>query len=117
MKLNSRIHGAIDYGVVLFLLLSPTLFKLPETTAMVTYALGVIHLLLTITTNFEMGLLKIIPFSIHGMIELVVSISLIGLAFYLGSIEGDLARNFYLAFGAAVFLTWVLTDYKNTVLK
>lgn len=114
MKLNSKIHAAIDYGVVLFLLISPTLFGLPSTTALFTYLLAAVHFVLTITTKYEFGLVKIIPFNIHGIIELVVSIALVGAAFYLGNLEGDLARNFYLIFALAVFLTWLLTDYKSS---
>ncbi len=71
-----------------------------------------IHLTLTILTNFEFGVIKVIPFKVHGLFELLVSIILIAFAFYLGSIEGELARNFYIGFGAAVFLTWVLKDYR-----
>jgi len=37
---------------------------------------------------------------------------LIGVAFYLGNLEGELSRNFYLSFGIAVFITWLITDYK-----
>lgn len=115
--LNSKIHGIIDYLVVLFLWASPTLFGLPETTALFTYILGGIHLVLTIATDFEMGVLKFIPLPIHGWIELIVSVALIGIAFYLGGMEGDLARNFYLGFGIAVFLTWLLTDYKSAPVR
>ena len=115
MKLNSRIHGAIDYGVVLFLLLAPTLFVLPNITSNFTLALAAIHLILTITTKFELGIFKIIPFKIHGLIELIVSLTLIPIAFYLGNLEGDLSRNFYLAFAVAVFVTWLMTDYKKAV--
>lgn len=114
MKLNSKIHGVIDYLVVVFLLLSPTLFGLKDITATFTYALATIHFLLTITTKFELGLVKIIPFKIHGMIELIVSIALIGIAFYLGNLEGELSRNFYITFGIAVFITWLITDYKTS---
>jgi hypothetical protein len=113
MKLNSRIHGVIDYIVVVFLLLSPTLFALPEITSVVTYALALIHLILTITTKFEFGIFNIIPFRVHGIIELIVSLALTGVAFYLGNVEGEVSRNFYLAFAIAVFLTWLLTDYKG----
>lgn len=113
MKLTSKIHGAIDYLVVLFLALSPTLFGLEDVTATFTYALAAIHFLLTIATKFEFGLLKVIPFRIHGVIELIVSIILVGVAFYLGNLEGDLSRNFYLSFAGAVFITWLLTDYKS----
>lgn len=117
MKLSSKAHGVIDYLVVLFLFASPTLFDLPEITTIITYALGAIHLLLTITTNFELGLIKIIPFKIHGIIELIVSISLFGGAFYLGTIEGELARAFYMGFGVAVFFTWLISDYKGNKIQ
>ncbi len=117
MKFSSKIHGAIDYLVVIFLLLSPSLFGLKDITATFTYVLAAIHLLLTITKNFEFGLIKIIPFNIHGLIELIVSIVLIGVAFYLGNIEGELSRNFYLLFAIAVFITWLVTDYKTPSVK
>ena len=113
MKLNSKIHGIIDYAVVLFLWLSPTLFSLPSLAANFTYLLGGIHLILTVLTNFEMGIIKVIPFKIHGLIELIVSIALVGVAFYLGRVEGNLPQYFYLGFAAAVFVTWAVTDYKG----
>lgn len=111
--INSRIHGIIDYLVVVFLVLSPTLFGLPELAASFAYILSGVHLLLTILTSFELGIIKLIDFKLHGVIELIVSFALIGLAFYLGVEEGILARNFYLGFAVAVFLTWILTDYKS----
>ncbi len=115
MKLNSKFHGIVDYAVVLFLLLSPTLFSLPSLAANFTYLLGGIHLTLTILTNFELGIIKVIPFKIHGLIELIVSIALVGVAFYLGKVEGSVPQYFYLVFAAAVFATWAVTDYKGKV--
>lgn len=106
-------HGAVDYGVVMFLLISPKFFSLPYVTSCFTYALGAIHLLLTVSTKFELGIFKLIPFKVHGMIEIAVSILLIGVAYFLGNLEGELARYFYISFSIAVFLTWLLTDYKN----
>ena len=111
--INSKIHGIIDYLVVIFLWVSPTLFELPETTALFTYVLGAIHLTLTVLTNFKFGLFKVIPLKIHGLIELIVSIALVAVAFYLGNQEGDISRNFYLGFAVAVFLTWLLSDYSK----
>ncbi len=58
-----------------------------------------------------------ISLPIHGWIQLIASIALVAVVFFLGSQEGALARNFYLGFAAAVFLTWLITDYlgKNLV--
>ena len=111
--LNSKLHGILDYVVVIFLLISPSLFGLPEFTACCTYILAGIHFTLTILTDFEVGLIKIIPLKIHGIIELIVSLALVGFAFYLGNREGDLACYFYLGFGVAVFLTWLISDYNE----
>lgn len=113
MKLNSRIHGIIDYLVVLFLWLSPTLFGLPAITSVFVYGLGAVHLALTICTNFEYGLVRFIQLKIHGGIELAVAIILVPVAFYLGNLEGEFARNFVLAFAVAVFVVWLLSDYHN----
>lgn len=107
-------HGAMDYAVVAFLFLSPTYFHLPETTATFTYVLGAIHLLLTILTNFRLGLFKLIPFRVHGLIELVVSLGLFGVAYWLGDIEGKLPQYFYSSFAIMLLLVWFLTDYKDT---
>lgn len=113
MKINSKIHGVIDYLVVIFLWLSPSLFNLPEITSTLTYIIGGIHLTLTVLTKYELGIFKVIPYKIHGWIELIVAIVLVGVAFFLGSEEGDLARNFYIGFALAVFLTWLVTDYRT----
>lgn len=113
MKINSKIHGVIDYLVVIFLWLSPSIFNLPEVTAIFTYVIGGIHLTLTVLTKYELGIFKVIPYKIHGWIELIVSIVLFGVAFFLGSEEGDLSRNFYIGFALAVFLTWLITDYRT----
>ncbi len=111
--LNATSHGVVDYAVVLFLLLSPMLFGLMGMAATFTYALGIVHLVLTITTRFPLGLIRIVPFKIHGIVELVVAVALVGVAFWFGSAGDALARTFYLCFAAAVFLTWLVTDYRS----
>jgi hypothetical protein len=109
--LNANSHGIIDYAVVLFLWLSPSIFELSNYVSMLTYGLGCVHLALTAFTNFKYGLVKLIPFRSHGWIELVVSIVLIGSPWILGFSEVSVDRIFYVGFGAAVFVTWLFTDY------
>ncbi len=115
--INSKLHGIIDYLVVIFLLVAPSIFHLENTTALYTYILAGIHFTLTICTNFEYGLVRFIPFKTHGYVELAVSIALVGLAFYLGGLDGDSSRNFYIGFAIAVFVVWALTDYKSSHTK
>jgi len=110
--ISPKIHGIIDYLVVVFLLASPTLFGFTGLLSCFTYALGGVHLALTLLTDFSGGLFKIIPLPIHGLIELVVGIALIVIAYTLFK---DIAAGklFYTVFGAAVLLVFVVTDYKG----
>ena len=112
--INSHAHGSMDYAIAAFLFLSPSYFNLPETTSVFTYVLAGLHLVLTVLTNYRLGLFKIIPFRVHGLIELVVAISLFGIAYYLGDVDGKLSQYFFASFGLALMLIWVLTDYKGT---
>ncbi|RZM23920.1 MAG: hypothetical protein EOO88_24580 [Pedobacter sp.] len=115
--ISSRMHGIIDYLVVIFLWISPSAFGLTGNAAIFTYVLGAVHLLLTIMTDFSLGMIRLIPFRIHGLIELIVSLALVMTAYYFGDIGDMLARNFYYGFAGAVFLTWLLTDYKKNRLR
>jgi hypothetical protein len=55
-----------------------------------------------------------VPLKIHGWIELIVSIAMVGVAFYLGNLDGSLSKTFYLLFAAAVFVTWLISDYSSS---
>jgi hypothetical protein len=112
MKIISpSLHAILDYAVVLFLWISPSLFDFSDYISTFTYVLGGIHLLLTVTTAFKGGLIKLIPLRIHGLIELLVSVALVVLPRML-AFTNDTDKAFYTGFGIAVFLTWLLTDYR-----
>ena len=113
MKIISpKLHAIIDYIVVVVLLASPTFFGFTGLLAQFTYALGIIHLLLTLLTNFSGGIIKLIPLPLHGLIEFVVGVVLIILAFTLFK-DDQKGEVFYTAFGTAVLLVWLLTNYKQ----
>jgi hypothetical protein len=117
MKIISpTVHGVIDYLVVIFLFASPMYFGMTGIVSTFTYALSGVHLLLTVLTNFKLGFTRVIPFKLHGTIELIVGIALIALAFTLFKSDA-LGKMYYAIFGAAVLLVYVLTDYKAAASK
>ncbi len=111
--ISSKVHGILDYATVIFLLLSPTMFDMQGNLAIFTYALGCIHFLLTILTAFEVGLIKVIPFRLHGLIEIVVAIALVGVAFWFRSQDSGLGYHFYLAMAVVILLVFTLTDFSS----
>jgi hypothetical protein len=108
--ISPKIHGIIDYLVVVLLLATPSFFGFSGTIAIFTYALGIVHLLLSLLTDYPLGAFKVIPVSIHATIELLVGVVLIVLAYTLFKDNAD-GKLFYVIFGTVILLTWLVTDY------
>lgn len=112
--LNPRVHGYIDYLAVLYFLAAPSLFGFTGLPATIFYVLAAAHLILTLLTAYPLGVVKVIPFPLHGGIELLAGIALVALPWLLGFANSDvLARNIYVASGVVLFIAWLVTDYKT----
>ena len=79
------------------------------------YTLAIVHLLLTVTTDFPAGALKIIPLRIHGLIELIVSIGLLAVAISFRILGYSVSFYFYLVFSVILFIVWILSEYRMPV--
>lgn len=106
-------HGYLDYVTVLLFLAAPALLGLTGMPATLAYALAIIHLVMTLLTDFPLGLFKLIPFTIHGWVERVVGPLLVVAPFLLGFSANSTARNFYMAIGIVIILVGLLTDYQG----
>jgi hypothetical protein len=113
MKLfNARVHRILDFVTVVILVLTPIVAGLGGLIALVLFLLAAVHLILTLATRFPGGG-GVVSFWIHGVIELVVSIALVGAPFFFGFGPGSPARRAYVFLGALIFLVWLLTDYRE----
>ena len=111
--ISARIHGMLDFVVVLLFLLGPLVMGLGGSPAAISYTLAVVHLLMTLMTRFPAGRWKTIPFFVHGIVELIVGIALLILPSFEGYSPGSPARQFYLAMGAVILVVWALTAYRG----
>lgn len=103
-------HGYLDYFTVAVFLLAPTLLGLPSDAGLLSYALAVIHLAMTLFTDFPLGAAKIIPFKIHGWVERIVGPALLLVPFLFGFTGA--AFIFYLLMGVVIIIVGLLTDYE-----
>ncbi|MGH8590979.1 MAG: hypothetical protein ACREXX_17125 [Gammaproteobacteria bacterium] len=114
MKIISpHVHGYLDYVTVVVFLLAPTLIGLTGFPAQLAYALAGIHLVMTLVTDFPLGVVKLIPFTIHGWIERMVGPLLVLVSFIPGFANTP-AQVFYLVIGVVIILVGLLTDYQGT---
>ena len=106
-------HGVIDYLTVILIALGPRIAGFNGKQATMCYGLAVVHLLLTIITRFPLGILKTLPFWLHGSIEIVVAVLLVILPWLANFSAGVHSRNFFVAIGVLVALIWALTNYRS----
>ena len=104
-------HGIIDYVLVVALALAPTIFSLDLLPAAIAYALAAAHLVLSLCTRYPLGVLKRVPFGVHGVTELLVAVLLVALPWVLGFDQDAVARGVYVGLGLLLFAIWVITDY------
>lgn len=110
--LPPKIHGFLDYAVILLLAVAPSLFRFTNEAATVCYVLAVVYLAMALLTAYPLGAFKLIPFTLHGAIELVLSPILIAMPWIAGFSYDRPGRYFFIAAGAALFVVWLITDYK-----
>src|SRR6202162_5186358 len=111
--IDARIHGVLDIVVILVFLLAPAVFGLGASPAAIASALAAVHLVMTLLTRFPMGIRKVIPFFVHGIVELIVGVVLVVLPTIEGYAPGSPARRFYTLIGAAILVIWALTAYRT----
>ena len=110
--ISPRIHGYFDFLTIFIFLLAPTLLGLGQLSAMLAYGLAVVHLIVTLASDFPFGIVKLIPFTVHGWIERMVGPLLIAIPFILNFSDEEAARNFYIAMGIIIIVAGILTDYQ-----
>lgn len=112
--LNPTIHGVLDYGLAIAFLLAPGLFGFSETAANLSYIFGVVYLGASFLTRYPLGVVKMIPFPVHGVLESIMAAAWIVLPWLLGFAADQAGRNFFLFAGVALLGVVVLTDYRAT---
>lgn len=105
----AALHRVLDFVTIAIFALAPTVLHLTGVPMMVAYALAVVHLILTLLTRFTPTGAGVVPFKLHGVVELIVGIALVVAPFVLG--WTGVARTFFAAMGVLIFVVWALSDY------
>jgi hypothetical protein len=108
--ISDTTHGILDYLTVAIFALAPSILGLTGFAALVSYALAVIHLAMTLLTNMPLGVIKIIPMRLHALVEVIVGPILVVAALVLPTILGD-RREFFLVMGLVILGVWWLSSY------
>ncbi|KUG06386.1 SPW repeat domain-containing protein [Solirubrum puertoriconensis] len=111
--LSPSAHGVLDYIVSMFFLLAPLLFDLQHPFSTAFYVLGAGYLVVALLTDYPLGWMRIIPFPMHGAMELVSGLAFIALPFIFGFSDSEpVARNLFIGSGIMFVMSWLITDWK-----
>ena len=110
--LPPTVHRLLDYVAVIVFALAPSLIHLAGNTKMLAYALAVIHLVVTLATHFPGSARRPLPYSVHGIIELVIGLALVCVPFIRHWTFA--AGKFYPAMGVLILVIWAVTRYRDT---
>ncbi len=70
--ITKKEHGYLDYFYGVFLIILPFLLNFPSGTVTIfPIVMGIILLIQSVLTDYELGLLKIIPFKIHLGVDII----------------------------------------------
>jgi hypothetical protein len=117
MKLLSpRVHGYIDYTLVVLLFAAPALLRFPMSAAAVCYLTATVHLLVSLLTDYPLGGSRQIPFAVHGAIEFSLGVGLVASPWLFGFSHPGPVRSFFVAAGVVVLLVVAMTRYAATVI-
>ncbi|AKF11003.1 hypothetical protein [Sandaracinus amylolyticus] len=113
MKLLSPfVHAVIDYVLVALFALAPTLFGFAGTAATLCATIAIVYLATSLLTAYPLGVAKLVPFPVHGYLELALVPLVAASPWLFGFDTIEAARNAVLALAIAVALLWLTTDYR-----
>jgi hypothetical protein len=97
--LSTKIHGVLDYlSVLVFFLLPRWLEGESATTAMLFQVAGLMTLLSSLMTRYELGLLRALPMAAHLVLDFLIGATFLTCGFLLPN-ESQTTRNFLIGLG------------------
>ena len=111
MKLiNTKLHGFLDYIVGILLIAMPWIIALDTDTTpgIVFIVAGIMALIYSIFTRYEVGLIKIIPMPAHLLLDILSGAILAGSPWIFGF--SDAIYLPYLIFGLFEIVAAIVTD-------
>jgi hypothetical protein len=108
----TKFHGFLDYIVGVALIAAPWIFQFSDNTAatVVPIVLGIGLIAYSLFTDYELGLFRVVPMSVHNLFDIAAGIVLIASPWIFGFADED--ANFWaphVIVGAAAIVLGLVT--------
>ncbi len=109
--ITPQVHGLLDYGLVAANSVVPGMLNMSTKAKALFRTVAVIQGGLGAVTDQPLGLQKIVPFPMHGLIDKASTPVYLVAPFLTGVIRERKARNWWLLVGVALIAVYNLTDW------
>jgi len=107
--LKPRAHGLVDYAACALMVAAPHLLYLNPAARKLSYALAGSYLGVSALTDYPVAVRRVIPFPLHGKIELAT----VPVLLLLGATQpATRERNYFLGLAGTVLGAYALTDWQ-----
>ena len=104
-------HAIADYAVAVLLIVVPVVAGGPRLAVATGVTVGIVVAVVSAFTRYPLGVVKVLPFTIHSAGDYLAAALLVIAPFALGYAHAGLAV-FYIAAGAAVLAVSLVTNYQ-----
>jgi len=114
--MNKTLHAYLDYPVALGLIAMPLILGLGAVNPLaywLSVVTGVAALVLTIFTDHHLGLIRVLPYKLHLLVDLLVGVAFVAAPFVLGF--AGLEAAYYWVLGATVLVVVAADKTQDTM--
>jgi hypothetical protein len=115
--LSPFVHGILDYALAAVFLLAPGILGMESTAAGLAHAIGIALIVVSLITRYPLGLFKLMPFPVHGVLESLMALAWIAAPWLFGFSADAAGRNFFMVAGVGLLVVAALTDYRSTAVR
>jgi hypothetical protein len=109
-------HAVLDYMMGATCLTIPSMAGFNVMSSVLSYGIGITQLGLSMVTNYPASVAKVVPFKVHGLIELGTGIGMVALAF-MPKVLDKKAKIFFFNSGISTIGLYLMTDYSQQAVQ
>lgn len=111
--ITPAIHTVVDVLFCVAMALAPTLLRFGGTPATLCYAVAGGYFAFSMVTNTPTAPIRIVPFKVHGGVEIVAGLGLLAAPWLFGFAGIANAKGWFIATGVVTFVVFALTQWRE----
>ena len=112
--ITPKSHTVVDVLFCLAMIAAPMALRFGGTPATLCYVIGGGYFVFAMLTNTPIAPVRLIPFRVHGGVEIVAGLGLLAAPWIFGFSDVDVAKWLFVGAGIVTFIVFSLTQWIET---